>query len=145
MKELAIRASEEADFEAILALLQQLWPDSPVDGERTRSVFCKGLRSESQTYLSATAGGRVIAFASLSVRNSLWQEGNLAHIDEIVVDDECRGRGVGTALMQALMAVARERSCRRIELDSAFSRESAHAFYRSQGFQKRGFVFSFAL
>jgi predicted GNAT family N-acyltransferase len=48
---------------------------------------------------------------------------------------EWRGRGVGTALLKALLERARERSMRRITLHA---QTHAAAFYRRFGFSERG-------
>jgi len=45
-------------------------------------------------------------------------------------------------LLARLEAIATERNCSRIELDSAFHRKRAHRFYQQCGFENRGFIFS---
>ncbi len=84
----------------------------------------------------------MIGFGSLTVKNSLWQAGPIAYVDELVVDEAHRGCGVGTRLLEELISLARLRGCRRIELDSALHREAAHRFYERHGFDNRAFVFS---
>jgi ribosomal protein S18 acetylase RimI-like enzyme len=137
-----IRPCREEDFEHIFELLRQLWPDRPLAADSLRVVYERALASDWQAYVCATAGEMVVGFASLSVKNNLWQEGFLGHVDELVVDEEYRGRGVGTQLLGHLIALAKQRGCRRIELDSALNRQAAHRFYQRQGFDKRGYVFS---
>lgn len=126
----------------MLGLLRQLWPDKPLNPASLRTVFDRALVSEAQTYLCAADGERVVGFGSLTLKNNLWQEGYLAHIDELVVDGAYRGKGIGTQLLERLIALAREKDCRRVELDSAFHRKEAHGFYRQQGFADRGVIFS---
>lgn len=137
-----IRLSTEDDFQDVLLLLGQLWPDKAIDREAVWQVFHRALRSPSQTYLSAMAGSRVIGFCSLTVKNNLWQEGNLGHVDELVVDREFRGAGVGSALLDRIIEAARDAGCKRVELDSAFHRKAAHKFYEDRGFENRAFLFS---
>jgi GNAT superfamily N-acetyltransferase len=98
--------------------------------------------SDLQAYLCASVGQKAIGFGSLTIKNNLWQAGYLGHIDEFVVDAEYRGRGVGTRLLTRLVELAREHGCRRVELDSAFERVGAHAFYKRHGFENRAFLFS---
>lgn len=137
-----IRPCRVEDFEDVVRLLRQLWPDKPLDYASLQTVFGRALASESQVYLCATDGQHVVGFGSLTLKNNLWQEGYLAHIDELVVDSEYRGRGAGTLLLDQLIVVAREKGCRRVELDSAFHRKQAHQFYEQHDFQNRGFLFS---
>ncbi len=101
-----------------------------------------GLASESQAYFCVGAGPRVVGFGSLTLKDNLWQEGYLAHVDELIVDREHRGKGAGTQLLAHLVAFARQKGCRLIELDSAFHRNDAHEFYQRHGFADRALLFS---
>lgn len=83
-----------------------------------------------------------MGFASLSVKDSLWQGGGVGYIEELVVDEKSRVQGIGTKLLEHAIALARENGCRRIELDSAFHRKDTHRFYERLGFESRAFLFS---
>jgi len=43
--------------------------------------------------------------------------------------------------LNAIIAIAKERGCTRIELDSAFHRKEAHQFYERNGFGNRAYLF----
>lgn len=137
-----IRECTSADFEQIFCLLQQLWPDKQLRQERLKAVYEAGLASDYQYYLCAVEHGCVKGFGSMTLKNNLWSGGLLAHVDELVVDHASRGRGVGSALLQTMIARALEQRCTRVELDSAFHRKGAHRFYESQGFENRAYLFS---
>src|SRR5262245_27239071 len=128
-----IRQCCSEDLGHIMHLLHQLWPEKHLDGCSIELVFKRGLASEQQVYLCAADGDHIIGFGSLTLKNSLWQEGSLGHVDELVVDRQYRERGVGTQLLTELVDLARRKGCRRIELDSAFHRKEAHRFYERQG------------
>jgi GNAT superfamily N-acetyltransferase len=130
------------DFSAVHELLKQLWPEKPLDPVSLRTVYDRAFDSDLQCYICATDGERIIGFGSLSLKNNMWQEGYLGHVDELVVDSDYRGHGVGAQLLEHLIAVAKQRGCRRIELDSAFHRQEAHRFYELHGFENRGYIFS---
>jgi GNAT superfamily N-acetyltransferase len=139
---LQIRPCSIEDFDGVLELLKQLWPDKHLDPVAIRVVYDRALDCDFQVYVCATDDENIIGFASLSVKNNLWQEGYLGHVDELVVDSDYRGRGVGTELLKHLIVIAKERGCRRIELDSGFHRPDAHQFYERHGFENRGYIFS---
>jgi glucosamine-phosphate N-acetyltransferase len=141
----SIRQCTSVDFEQIFVLLEQLWPDKTLDRDALRWVYSRGLTSGFQRYLCAVENESVVGFCSLTIKNNLWQAGYLAHIDELIVRKEWRGLGIGSALLAAIIGVARQAGCSRVELDSAFHRSEAHSFYQQRGFENRGYLFSKAL
>lgn len=60
-----------------------------------------------------------------------------AWIEDVIVDESARGRGVGEALTQAMIDAARERGCVTIELTSRPTREAANRLYQRMGFSVR--------
>ena len=60
------------------------------------------------------------------------------HIGRMAVLKEWRGKGVGGAILQRLIAVARQRGDKEIEL---FAQTHAIPFYRRYGFAESGTVF----
>lgn len=137
-----IRPCRRNDFAAVVELLRQLWPDRNLDTAALRKVYERGLRAKSQVYLCASDANNVRGFVSLIIKNNLWQAANVGNIDELVVDEKHRGRGLGTQLLNEIIARASQRGCVRLELDSAFHRNSAHEFYQRQDFEKRAYLFS---
>jgi GNAT superfamily N-acetyltransferase len=55
-------------------------------------------------------------------------------VETVHVRADVRNRGVGTALLEAAEALARERGCYRIQLTSNITRPDAHRFYERQGY-----------
>lgn len=137
-----IRKCSSADFDRVAALLRQLWPNKPMDASRLKLAWDRSLASTSQRLVCAVENGDVLGFCSLSIKNSLWNEGPLAHVDELIVAERAREQGIGTGLMDYVIDLAEKAGCTRVELDSAFHREQAHAYYESKGFEKRAFLFS---
>jgi ribosomal protein S18 acetylase RimI-like enzyme len=60
-----------------------------------------------------------------------------AWIEDVVVDVEFRGAGVGKALCQSAIALAKEAKARTIDLTSNPSREAANRLYKSLSFAVR--------
>ncbi len=60
-----------------------------------------------------------------------------ALVEDVVVDESGRGRGVGTALTTAALARARQLGCRTVELTSRPTREEANRLYQHLGFVRR--------
>jgi GNAT superfamily N-acetyltransferase len=142
MNTVTIRRTAKEDFDAVFILLRQLWPNKELHEDAMKRVLDQALRSRSDVYLCATHKGKVIGFCSLTIKNSLWQEGCIGYIPEMVVEESYRGQGVGAALLQAAIDAAKQNGCKRIELDSSFQREEAHRFFEKKGFEKRAYLFS---
>ena len=57
-------------------------------------------------------------------------------VDQISVQPEAQGKGVGTALIEQVKRLAREWNVSRIQLDSWGFNVNAHAFFERMGFEK---------
>ena len=82
------------------------------------------------------------------LEHSLLVMDNLAHmgtpsavVEDVCVDEQLQGQGIGKAMMHFALAFARKRGCYKLALSSNASRERAHAFYRSLGFEQHGLSF----
>jgi ribosomal protein S18 acetylase RimI-like enzyme len=60
-----------------------------------------------------------------------------AWIEDVVVDDAARGRGVGESLNQFALDLARAKGAKTVDLTSRPTREAANRLYQRMGFQLR--------
>ncbi len=60
-----------------------------------------------------------------------------AWIEDVVVDESARGKGVGAALTETAMARAKSEGARTVDLTSRPSREAANRLYKRVGFEQR--------
>jgi ribosomal protein S18 acetylase RimI-like enzyme len=74
----------------------------------------------------------------LRYRHALWWAAEDCTLEDLFIRAEARGSGLGRTLVEATIARARERGCRRIELDVWERNEAALALYRSLGFKDEG-------
>jgi GNAT superfamily N-acetyltransferase len=72
--------------------------------------------------------------AQLRFRYGIWRAGFDCLLEDLYVLESARGSGLGRALVQASLDRARERGCRRVELDVNERNEAALALYGSFGF-----------
>lgn len=140
-----IRECREDDFDMVLPLLRQLWPDKLLEMESLRRVFSLALQEKEVRYICAEMDGVIVGFFSLTQRMSLYRQGRLAYLDEMVVEEGHRGKGVGAALLRYAEGAAREAGCKGLSMDSAFHREGAHRFYEREGYTRTGVIFEKAL
>lgn len=74
------------------------------------------------------------AVAQVRFRYGLWLAAEDCFLEDLFVRDDARGNGVGRALVQAVVDLANERGCRRIELDVNEANARALAVYEAFGF-----------
>lgn len=63
--------------------------------------------------------------------------GTRAWIEDVVVDDAARGEGIGAALVEEAVRLARTAGARTIDLTSRPEREAANRLYERTGFARR--------
>ena len=63
--------------------------------------------------------------------------GMRAWIEDVVVDEQARGQGVGNALNEAALDRARSEGAKTVDLTSRPSREAANRLYKRIGFEQR--------
>lgn len=89
-------------------------------------------------------GGPVVGALTLAVFRI--PTGLRAWIEDVVVDADARGAGVGSALVEAALHRAQTLGCRSVDLTSRPSREAANQLYRRLGFTERATnVYRYAL
>ena len=144
-----IRRACEKDLEGIDRLLGQVLS---VHAEGRPDLFRAGTRKYTDAELlrifaddahpvfvavEGDADGRVLGHAFCELQD--YRESNnmqpilSLYIDDICVDESCRGRHVGTALYEHVIAYARELGCHNVTLNVWEKNPGARAFYEAMG------------
>lgn len=89
------------------------------------------------THLLVARGDDGAILGSLTLVLFRIPTGVKAWIEDVVVDESARGRGVGEALNRYALEMAAERDARSVDLTSRPSREAANRLYRRLGFEPR--------
>jgi ribosomal protein S18 acetylase RimI-like enzyme len=134
--EIRIADAATADVvEAFARLLPQLSSSaSPLSRESLAEIIA----SPCNTVLLArdpSAGGRIVGTLTLVMFRI--PTAMRAWIEDVVVDGEARGRGVGEALTLAAVELAKQRGAKTVDLTSRQSRKAAHRLYEKSGFHVR--------
>jgi ribosomal protein S18 acetylase RimI-like enzyme len=83
------------------------------------------------------AGGGPDGISLIRFRPSVWTGGPEAHLQELYVVPPLRGRGIGRALLEATIEVAREAGATGLDLNTGETDTAARALYESAGFTNR--------
>ncbi len=85
-------------------------------------------------------GENMVAVAGYWVLSMLYCS-DYIQISNFVVDQNLRGRGLGTKMLRYFEKVATKLSCSKIILDSYTENKKSHNLYFKEGFYIRGFHF----
>jgi ribosomal protein S18 acetylase RimI-like enzyme len=117
---------------ALARLVPQLTTTAPpVSTEIVRDVTT----SPATTLLVARDGAEIVGTLTLVI--FAIASGRRAWIEDVIVDERARGRGVGEALVAAAVARARAAGVRTVDLTSRSTREGANRLYLRLGFAVR--------
>jgi ribosomal protein S18 acetylase RimI-like enzyme len=127
--------ADDALWEAVARLIPQLSRSSPPPTiEQLRLI----VDDPTTTLLVATKeGDDTTVLGMLTVAIFTLPTGVRAWIEDVVVDDEARGAGMASALVNAALERAQERGARTVELTSRPDREAANRLYVRLGFVRR--------
>jgi len=120
--------------EALVRLLPQLNPTLPLP---TRERIERLIGDPAVTLVVARDGDRIVGTATVIVYTTpYWIK---ARLDEVVVDGDARGKGVGEAMVRHCLEVGRRKGAQVAELQSGRGdvRAAAHRLYKRIGFQVR--------
>ena len=117
---------------AINGLLPQLSKSSqPMNMDRLSEL----VKSDNTFLFVASKEGQVLGMLSLVVLKI--PTGNKAWVEDVVVDQSARGKGLGKSLMNHALEDAKKRGVKSIDLTSRPSRESANKLYQDLGYEIR--------
>ena len=133
-----MRSAEPAELDRLVFLLAALFSieeDFVFDEVKQRQGLSLMLENERGCVLVAEAEGLVIGMCSGQLLVSTAEGGLSLLIEDVVVDERWRGRGVGRLLMAAISDWARAKKVSRLQLLADRNNTQALDFYRSLGWQ----------
>jgi GNAT superfamily N-acetyltransferase len=134
----AVRRAGPADAEAVGRLLDAFNRefDEPTPGPRALAERVRELLgAEGLTAVVGGAGPDGVAV--LRFRRSVWTDGLECYLEELYVVPERRGQGLGRAIMEAALDLARREGAVEMHLATSEADVAARALYESLGFSDR--------
>lgn len=130
------REAGTGDFDDIVRLYRQLQPTDPVlhDGSDA-AAFAQILGSPGLHLFVLEVDGVVAATTYLNVIPNLTRSASpYAVIENVVVEETLRGRGLGKRVMAGTLQAAWDAGCYKAMLLTGSRKPATHAFYRTCGF-----------
>jgi ribosomal protein S18 acetylase RimI-like enzyme len=120
---------------ALERLIPQLSSSNPAPTETELAAICESEASVLLLAVDRDAADHILG--SLTLAWFRIPTGVRAWIEDVVVDEEARGHGVGELLNRAALDRARELGAKTVDLTSRPSREAANRLYQRIGFVAR--------
>ena len=136
MDKTEIRPARAEDMGAVLALIRELavFEREPHAVEVTLADLERdGFGPEPRFQCFVGASGReILGMALCYPRYSTWK-GPVIHLEDLIVTERARGRGLGGALLTEVIRYARDKGARRVSWEVLDWNEPAIDFYESRG------------
>jgi GNAT superfamily N-acetyltransferase len=131
----AVRLATVDDADEIARLLHDFNAEfaTPSPGPAVLSERLGVLLRGDATF-AIVAGAPAVAVALVTLRPNVWYSGPVALLDELYVVPPLRGQGIGSAIIDELLAIARDRGVDAIEINVDEGDVDAQRFYVRHGF-----------
>lgn len=141
--------ASESDLPAVVELLSMLSSSLEKSQELDQQQLianCLSIIIHPHSFiLLAKLDGETVGMIDFSTRRTALHPRPSALIDELIVIEEHRGKGIGSSLMTAAIDKCRQIGCCEIEVSTETSNEKARAFYLASGFSGDAILFEMDL
>lgn len=128
-----IEKVKSKEIPSLAALYHQLV--NQANEEKMLEVFDKIAVNSAYTLLGAKVGEQLAGSLMGVECYNLGRECRpFMVVENVIVDEKYRGKGIGKALMAAIEEEARQRNCCYLMLVSSMHRKEAHVFYDAIGY-----------
>ena len=135
-----IREAEIGDQEEVFELLRQLMTsateESPISQPGAVEAFHRVIEEEQGTIIVAEEDGRMLGLVTLSYPVAIRCGGIYSCIEEFIVTEQARGKGVGSKLLEASIEKAKEKGSYELQVNRPS--ELGYPVYIRQGWEDLG-------
>ena len=133
-----VRDATLMDAPVIVELVKELARSMGEVSPLIEAYVATYLGSTSNTILLAEAQDGILGLLSYSLRPNLYHSGDICLIEELIVAEKARGRGIGTSLLGELLSRMTLKDIREISVSTGPDNHKAIEFYRKHGFKEEG-------
>lgn len=132
---LKLRQAVASDIDSLLKLLGQLFTieqDFTVNPDKQRRGLELLLQSDLAYVVVAELEGVVVAMASLQIVISTAEGGRAGLLEDVVVSEDQRGKGIGQSMLEHITQWAKKNQLTRLQLLADQDNQAALDFYHHQ-------------
>ena len=137
----SIRAAVPADAPSVCELLAQLGYPATV-GEIPARLSALTNFPRAAAIVAINGYGEVVGLATSHMFPSIHDNEPVAWLTTLVVLEDARGAGIGSALVRHVEQWAVENGAKRLSVTSGMHRKATHAFYEKRDYENSGLRFS---
>ena len=116
-------------------LLLQLLHNPKEHRPLSLAAFSRIVREKNTTTVVARDGTKIVGMGLSFL--IMKPRGRFAYIEDMVVDVAYRGQGLGERIAKKLIAIARQKGVKYVELSTRPSRVAANKLYQKLGFEQK--------
>ena len=130
------KSEDQLKCSELLNVLAEVTDDSHeiFDTETFRDL----ISNERGSVVIAEESGKILGMASISFNLALRYNGEYCQLEELIVDQNARGKNVGGLLIEETIRLAKIRGCKEFGLYLLESTKHNQTFYEKYGFIKVG-------
>ena len=131
--EITIKKANEKDFVAILSLVKELAVFEGSPEKITNSVEqMKKEKDFFQCYVAEDDSREIVGMAVFFFAYYTWV-GKSLYLDDLYVKENCRGRKIGTKLLEKVFEIAKKENCKRVSCQVSNWNSPAIEMYKNFG------------
>ena len=134
-------SADEAQIRALIGELENAEPDSTLFS----IIFSQNMDNPDVNYYVYENNNTIIGFVSIHIQYLLHHSAKIAEIQELVVAESHRHRGVGSMLFQKAVDISHDLGCAQLEVCCNQRRLPSHEFYLSKGMTNNHYKFCLRL
>ena len=138
---ITIRAAAPSDAPILCELLAQLgYPASVAEIPARLSALASFPRAAA--FVATNGYGEVVGLATAHIFPSIHDNGPVAWLTTLVVLEDARGAGIGSALVRHVEQWAAQNGAKRLSVTSGMHRKATHEFYEKRDYDNTGLRFT---
>ena len=138
MSETEINRAEPSHASEALKLLSQLGYESTLEG--LKRALAQSDRSD-EIYI-AKIGDKVVGLMSIIFFDYFPSQEKICRITAIVVDQNIRGAGIGSQLIDFAKGLSKRQGCSKLEVTTSLARQATQQYYENIGFTKTSYRYT---